>query len=176
MRTRTMPLGLQKYMFKKLFKKWNAWHERNREGYDASAEMDNIDWEMVLEEGATFHENLESLERNYPKYTWYNFDAKEERRAKEYEAALAELVERAEKQYEVEPVEAVPEEDMEPENPEGWQVEQTENGEIHSIEVEIEPHTTNAKGKRYLYGRIQLSIDPNWIGLTAKISVVIPKI
>lgn len=173
---RTMPIGLQEYMFKKLFKKWNAWREREHEGYDVSAEMDNIDWEAVLEDGVAFHENRHSLERNYPEYTWYNFDAEEERRAKEHEMALAELAKRPENEYEAEPYSAVPEEDMEPENSEDWQVEQTEDGEMHSIEVEIKPLFTKAKGKQYLYGRIQLSVDGNWIGLIAKINVLVPKI
>lgn len=77
---------------------------------------------------------------------------------------------------EAEPEQAVTvEEDAQLVESGGWRIDQTEDGEIHSIEVEIEPHQVKAKGKEYLYGRIQLSLDPRRIGLIARISVNIPK-
>lgn len=54
---------------------------------------------------------------------------------------------------------------------EGWNVTQTELGETYSMEVEIKRHDSIAKGKMYTYGRIQLTVDPAWIGSKAKISV-----
>ena len=53
----------------------------------------------------------------------------------------------------------------------GWQVERTELGEAYSTLIEIKPHIAVAKGKKYTYGRIQLSVEPTWVGLKAKISI-----
>jgi len=172
MRTRKMPKGLQIHMFKKLFLKWNAWRAREIVSYDVSAEMDHVDWDAVLEDSATFHENLGNLKQNYPEYSWYDWEAEERERAREQERVFREM---ADSGPEREPEDSIVEDDVEPENSEGWHIEQTNEYAIHSIEVEVEPHRTRAKGKQYLYGRIQLSVDPNWIGLTAKIDVFVPR-
>jgi len=172
MRTRIMPKGLQIYLFKKLFRKWNAYRERESEGYDVAAEMDKVDWSAVVDETQTFRENLHELQENYPEYGWYDWEAEERERAREQERVFREM---ADSEPGREPEDSTPEEDVEPEDSEGWPIEQTDDDEIHSIEVEVEPHRTRAKGKQYLYGRIQLSVDQNWIGLTAKISVSVPR-
>ena len=61
---RVMPIGLQIYNFKRLFLKANADRE------DPAAEMDNIDWEAVLDETLSFSENVHNLKTNYPEYLW----------------------------------------------------------------------------------------------------------
>ena len=68
------------------------------------------------------------------------------------------------------------EDEIELKEEEGWHVEKTEEGEVHTIEVEVEPHRVVAKGKTYDYGRIQLNVSQRWVGLNAKISVNIPAV
>jgi hypothetical protein len=135
--------------------------------------MDNVDWDAVLEDNATFNENLRNLKHNYPEYSWHDWEAKEREKDLGEEIAWRDMVN---SEPETEPVDSIPEQDVEPEDSGGWHIEQTDDWEIHSIEVEIEPHRTRVKEKHYLYGRIQLSVDPDWIGLTAKINVLIPRL
>jgi len=59
-----MPKNLQIYNFKQIFLK------ANRDFDDPSAEMDNIDWEAVIDSTLSFGENLHNLEENYPQYRW----------------------------------------------------------------------------------------------------------
>jgi len=171
-----MPKGLQIYMFKKLFLKCNAWRARetasSRTPFDVSAEMDNVDWDAVLEDDATFNENLGNLKQNYPEYDWHDWEAEELERAREQEMIWHEM---ANSEPEREPDDSIPEDDAEPEDTGGWHIEQTDEYDIHSIEVEIGPHRTRSKGRRYLYGRIQLSVSEDWVGLPAKISVSVPR-
>jgi len=56
-----------------------------------------------------------------------------------------------------------------------WQKEDTEEGTVHFTTIEIKPHTSVGKGKRYNYGRIQLTVDSSWVGLKAKIKIIKPK-
>ena len=43
-------------------------------------------------------------------------------------------------------------------------------------DIIVKPHKVRAKGKTYLHGRIQLTIDKELIGHKAKVSVVIPHV
>jgi hypothetical protein len=163
-----MPKGLQIYMYKKLFLKWNA------DRRDNTAEMDNIDWDAVIDPTMNFHENLHNLKNNYPEYSWSDWRAELDKQQQEQEAAVAELVERGKDQYQPD-TETDSAKDVQPEDTDRWHMEQTEEWEIHSIEIEIQPHNTQSKGKLYNYGRVQVSVDPKWVGLVAKISVQVPK-
>jgi hypothetical protein len=169
--TRVMPLKLQIYMFKRLFLKWNDDREDN------TAEMDNIDWEMTLHPDSPFSENLFFLNERYPEYHWRDWKReiknRQDDRRREMKENLPKLVARGKIQHEAEFEEehvSVPES-----VPKSWNKRKAASGEIHSTEVEIQLFKTSAKGKPYTYGRIQLTVDPNWVGLKAKISVFVPK-
>jgi len=157
MTDKVMPLGLQKYTIKKVFLKWNP-----------DGEPDNLDWD-ALEKGATFGENLENMKSMHPEYIWddllwrkwkYEEQAREEQAKHDLEKVLSDA--------------GVSEDSVESfsKNADtGWQVERTELGETYSTVVEIKRHTAVAKGKKYAYGRIQITVDPEWVGLKATISV-----
>jgi hypothetical protein len=166
--TRVMPLGLQIYLFKKRFLRCNI--DRS----DPVGDMDNIDWD-ILERGMNYHENLGDLKNNYPEYSWDDWREEQENFEKELEIGLLEAEERALKTGRISTEDEYSEEDIQPnhfeiveENPNDWI--------IHTFEIEVKPHKTTAKGNEYLYGRIQLLVDPNLIGLPAKITIATPKL
>lgn len=45
---------------------------------------------------------------------------------------------------------------------------------LWTTRVKITPHKSGAKGRKYSYGRIQLTVPKNWIGFTAWIYVGVP--
>lgn len=47
--------------------------------------------------------------------------------------------------------------------------------DLMTTRVKIAEHKSSAKGRKYRYGRIQLSVPEEWIGLTAWIYVGVPK-
>jgi hypothetical protein len=163
-----MPKNLQIFLFKKRF-----------------GVNDTIDWDAIVDETLTFPENLRNIETDHLyeiESAQHQLGMKTESEKKvELEAELLAkhdedmMREQAESILEAEPEEAIVEEDTGSVESNGWQIEQTEDGETHSIEIEIEPHQVTAKGREYLYGRIQLSLDPKFIGLIARVIVAVPK-
>lgn len=135
----------------------------------------------AFSEGQTFNENLNDLKNNYPEFYWNNVEKeeKEEERNRALEDKdYAERILREHKSI----LEEEPTEDLSTFSSElemvndQWIIEQkTERGEVHSIEVEIIPYSTTSKDKKYNYGRIQLTVDPSWVGLKAKIRVFVPQ-
>lgn len=164
-----MPKALQVFLLRKRF-----------------GNLDLIDWNAIVDGDLTFPENLHNIERNHIEEIEHaqhegGYKTESEKKVELADIAWAKELEQMwrlmqEPDRELEQEEVVPAEDSEPEYSEGWRVEQTDDWEIHSKEVEIEPHKTKSKCKDYLYGRIQLSVDPSWIGLHAKINVLVPKI
>jgi len=163
-----MPKALQMYVLKKHFGK-----------------LDSFTIDEYVDDHLTLPENLWNLEKNHSEdilkariemgYTeaenarlfgWDDWAVSREdfwKEAQEYE-------------WEMEKDEPdVSEAEIEPQEDEGWHVEKTEEGEVHTIEVEVEPHRVVAKSKTYDYGRIQLNVNQGWVGLIAKISVNIPE-
>jgi hypothetical protein len=56
-----------------------------------------------------------------------------------------------------------------------WKMNKTEEGTEYSTTVEIKLHKPKSKkGDEYKYGRIQVVVDPKWIGLQAKIIILKP--
>lgn len=152
-----MPLGLQKYNIKRIFNRLNP-----------NEEPDNLDWD-VLDSECCFSENRDNMKRGNPQYKW---DPLEHiiRKAEAQEKAYNERL-RMDAGLDPEYSEENSEESFSKKNPDtNWQVEQTDLGETHSTIVEIKPHTAG-KGKKYHYGRIQLIVDPSWVGFKAKITV-----
>jgi hypothetical protein len=164
-----MPKALQIFLLKKRF-----------------GNLDLIDWDAIVDSGLTFPENLHNIERNHIDEIEHaqhegGYKTESEKEVELADIAWAKELEymvRLMQEYDMEPEqeEVVPAEDSEPEDSEGWRIEQTDDWEIHSVEVEIQWHKTRTKGKDYQYGRIQLSVDPNWIGLPAKVSISIPRL
>ena len=159
-----MPKGLQVYILKKIF-----------------GDLDNFTFEDFVDEDLTLPENLWNLNANHRDeilnarhkagykeeddaraFGWDDYATSQEEIWKEMQKHACEL-EKDETDFS--------EDEIEPQEEKGWQIEQTENGEIHSVEVEIEPHRIKAKGKQYIYGRIQHLVTPEWIGLKSIESV-----
>jgi hypothetical protein len=168
MKDGVMPLGLQKYTLLKRFNKLNP---------DAEAEYLDWDW---LDDKCCYDENLLNMKQGNPAYVWYKPLDEQDIERMETDRLIQEkldtlrilqnagLDEEAQKvSKEIDEIEASFSKKFDT----GWHVEQTEEGEMHTIEVEIKPHKTGAKGKKYSYGRIQLTVDPALVGLKAKISV-----
>lgn len=165
---KVMPLGLQKYTLTRTFNRLNP-----------NAEPDNLDWDW-LDDKCSFEENLANMKQGNPDYVWYE-------PLDEYDIERIEMDRLLQEKYETigvllsagldEEAEKVSKEMDEIEArfskkfDTGWHVEQTEDGEKHTIEVEIKQHPVFRNGKKYPYGRIQLTVDPAWVGLRAKISV-----
>jgi len=59
-----MPKSLQIRNFKRVFLRANPYLE------DPYAEMENIDWEGIVDDTLRFGENMENLEEEYPRYRW----------------------------------------------------------------------------------------------------------
>jgi hypothetical protein len=59
-----MPKSLQIHNFKRAFLRANSYLK------DPYAEMDNIDWEGILDSTYHFEENIRNLEEAYPQYRW----------------------------------------------------------------------------------------------------------
>jgi len=169
-RYRQMPKGLQIFLLKKKY-----------------GDLDAVDWDAIVDVTLTFRENVQCIERDhmeeieqaqhdsgYETESEKRFRLEAEAHARAQENTLRRMQESA---WETEP-EAVPEENAQQESTdsEGWHVERTSDGEIHSIELEIKPNPVKSKGKRYRYGRIQLCVDPKFIGLTAKIIIAVPDV
>jgi len=169
MKDKVMNLGLQKHTIRKIFNRLNP-----------KAEPDNLNWDC-LDNKCCLAENLLNMEETNSEYKWVDDDVllrkyeelehgrilQEKRETLEtlQNAGLDEEAKKVSK--EIDEIEARFSKKFDT----GWHMEQTENGEMHTIEVEIKPHKTSVKGKKYSYGRIQLTVDPAWIGLKAKISV-----
>jgi len=132
--SRPMPKNLQIFLLKKKY-----------------GDLDQIDWESIIDEGLTFPENASLVEENYiddinrAQYE-SGYKTESEKKAK----AAWSREQRALKD---------------------WQVERTDDSEIHLLEVEILPHRVKVKGREYTYGRIQSCCDPKFIGLRAKITI-----
>jgi len=168
MKDRFMPLGLQKYTILKIFNRLNP-----------DAEADNLDWDW-LDDKSLLVENLLNMKQGNPDYVWNDPLDEEDIEQMETDRLIEEKLEILETLHSAgldEEAEKVSKEIDEivarfsKKFDTGWHVEQTENGEMHTIDVEIKPHKTSAKGKKYSYGRIQLTVDPALVGLKAKISV-----
>jgi len=164
-----MPKALQIYILKKRF-----------------GDLDSFTLEDYVDEELTLPENLWNLKNNHSyeilkarheagysddddakAFGWDDWASSQEETWKEIQNYV----------YETEEEEIdTSGDEVELQEDEGWQVEQTDNWEIHSIEGEIQPHKIQSKGKQYIYGRIQLSVDSNWVGLPAKISVQVPRL
>jgi hypothetical protein len=117
-------------------------------------DLDQIDWESIVDEKLTFSENLALIEDNYIR------EIERAQTESGYQTESDKRTEEAWRQHQ----HAL----------ETWRVEQTENSVIHSIEVEISPHQVKVKGKVYNYGRIQACCDSKLVGLKAKITVTAP--
>jgi hypothetical protein len=178
MSIRVMPIKMQIYNLKKHFLKCNADREDNH------AEMDNIDFDQIVVDGESYPENLQHLANAYPEYHWVDFRAAEKKQEtwelRELKVRVKEEREKHEASYEIEQQQEMPipeEAEAEPEVPLGdWRVEKTALGELHTIEVEVEPHIVKSKGKPYTYGRIQLTVSGDLLGCRAKISILVPKL
>jgi hypothetical protein len=48
-------------------------------------------------------------------------------------------------------------------------MKKTEKGNVLISVGEVKPHKQNSKGTDYRYGRIQVQVDPEWIGYTTMI-------
>jgi len=179
-------MKMQIASFKRLFLIWNKQLERENPDFCASDKIDEIDWESVVAGGLNFNENLENLKNNYPDYYW-SYVTREREEEASYERCRIEdenetirLQHEAlfeEEQQQDNPISGVIEPEAEPEKPLGvWEVEKIASGEIRTIEVEILPHQVKSKGKIYPFGRIQLTMPEDLIGLRAKISVFVPEI
>ena len=168
-----MPKAMQIYIFKKRF-----------------GNLDAVDWDALVDEELTLPENLWNLKENHSDeilkarhgagyseeedaqvFGWDNWASFQEDLARYFWESAQQY------EWEIEKDEPdAPEDETEYEETEGWHIEKTEGGEVHTIEVEIEPRRVVAKGKPYDYGRIQLNVNQRWVGLTAKISVNIPDV
>jgi hypothetical protein len=169
MTNRVMPLGLQKYTITRIFKRLNPKND-----------PEDLDWDG-LDDKCCLGGNLENMQELNPQYIWVDediiirkYEDLEHRRLVqeklgEYQSLLtAGLDEEAEKvSKEIDEIEAR----FNKKYDTGWHVEQTEDDEMHTIEIEIKPRPVFRNGKKYPYGRIQLNVDPAWVGLKAKISV-----
>lgn len=159
-----MPKEMQIYIFKKRF-----------------GISDTVDWRAIVDERLTFPENFTNLKEHYcdeilkarheAGYT-DDDDAKVfgwDDWTSSWENSLESVWQY---EWEIEKDEPdAPEDEAEYQEAEGWHVEKTDEGEVHTIEVEVEPHRVVAKSKTYDYGRIQLNVSQRWVGLIAKISV-----
>jgi hypothetical protein len=168
MKDRFMPLRLQKYTILKIFNRLNP-----------DAEPDNLDWDW-LDDESLLDENLLNMKQGNPDYVWNDPLDEQDIERMETDRLIQEKLEKLETlqnaglDEEAKKVSKEIDEILESFSKKfdtGWHAKRTENGEMHTIEVEIKPHKTSAKGKKYSYGRIQLTVDPAWIGLKAKISV-----
>ncbi len=56
-----------------------------------------------------------------------------------------------------------------------WKIEQTVGIETRTIELEVLPHRTMAKGKPYECGRIQQTVDKKLVGCPVTISIKVLK-
>lgn len=140
-----MPKNLQIYLLKKRFLKANA--DRN----DNSAEMDNIDWD-IIDSTAHLPENLQLLANQYPEYNWGK-KTHEEEITEEGENSMKQLLE-------------------------GTQISEWEeyvqtHQRVFMREVRIKSHKIKLGGKQYTYGRIQVMTPPKLIGFGAVITVTV---
>ena len=145
---RIMPKALQVHMFQKLFLKANA--DRN----DPTAEMDNIDWQAVVDETLHYQENLCELQRNYPEHSW-TLESYEE---------MTEEHEDEHKWHKEPEFETCPNC--------GHTITRNHRDVWHRV-TEIKQHKSG--GGKHVYGRIQLTTPKEWIGRTAWIYVGVPK-
>lgn len=136
--SRVMPKALQIYTYKRIFLSANADLE------DPEAEMENVDWESVIDDTLTFGENRQNLEENYPQYSWES--PKEERKHK------------WQSEYSDDSVVYTTEVAIKP----------------HEVKREYDTQLQGTKSRNYRHGRIQVTVDERWIGHKAKISVRIP--
>lgn len=168
-----MPLKLQKITMLKVFNKLNP-----------HADSYEIDWDC-LDPTLTFSENREIMSNNYPQYKWtlledestdqfyekckMDDEESEHNRLMSFGYRNDEIEERLKKYMK----ERYPEsESFTKKFDTVWQKKETDEGTIHSTTIEIKPHTISSKGKKYTYGRIQLTVDPSWVGLKAKIEIL----
>lgn len=153
-------------------------------------DLDEADWDAIVDETLTYPENLQMILRDYADYitkaqlaagyrekelyiTKQN-GAEDARRAEASEGIWQEMEECTQEPWK--PEDWTPDDESEHEEQrEGWQVKTTSTGEVHWMEIEIEPHTVARKGKTYCYGRIQLSAASKYVGLNARVSFFVPK-
>jgi len=131
---RLMPKNLQIFLLKKRY-----------------GDLDQIDWQSIVDGGLTFPENVCSIEQYYM----------DEINRAQYESGYkteSEKQAQAEWSQELRALKA-------------WHIEQEDDAEIHSVEVEIVPHKVRVRGKEYTYGRIQSCCNAKLIGLRAKVTV-----
>lgn len=105
------------------------------------------DWAETLDDSVTLPENIYELERRFPLVRW-----------------------------------RVPEKKrISPDKAKRWERTQMYAGPkrdsyFQVADVLVKPHKVKAKGKTYLHGRIQLTLDQEMIGRRARVSVVIPRV
>lgn len=51
----------------------------------------------------------------------------------------------------------------------GWVMKQSNRGDVFISIGEVKPHKQKSKGTVYDFGRIQVLVDPEWVGYTAMI-------
>ncbi len=186
MPSRVMPKNMQINAFKKLFVIWNKPLEKENPIFCAEDQIDLIDWKAYVTEGQTFNENLKDLENNYPEFYWTHVAKERAAKQRNEEAVLAEQVKENTEQHEALYIDEqkqdipIPEDSSETERIEPplgeWQIEKNEKFEVHTITIEIQPHRVTSKGKAYDFGRIQLNVPGDFIGLRAKVIVEVPKL
>ena len=164
-RERVLPLPLVKRAITKIFNKWNP-------NLD---DADLIDWD-ILDNECCFNENLDNIKQRHPEYVWEDVVGK----------SLFEEQLRLEKErHEAEEIDKLGEEHLEDEHEiyaeqHGLEYHRSTKPEIEqtviiSKKILVKPHSTTSKGKKRLYGRIQLTVDKSWIGKTTEIRVIFKK-
>jgi hypothetical protein len=167
---RRMPLGLQKYTILKIFKKLNP-----------NAEPDNLDWDN-LDNLCNFRENYDNMAKTHPDFEWEdtavaigrmedeirNRQIEEKEEERESLLASGRVEEAAAVKREIEALERAPDFIKK-----GWSVDNTEDGQYYTTVVKIK---SRSQGKKYNYGRIQISTPQSLIGLDARITVFKPNV
>ena len=160
MKDRVMPYKLQIITMTKVFNKLNP-----------DAEPDEIDWDS-LQPDTPFEDNRYNMKVGNPQFKWtlleddstgqyyekckYDDEQNEHTRLQNLGYSDDEIEEHLREYMRERWSES---ESFTKKFGTVWQKEETEDGTTHSATIEIKPHTTNTKGKRYTYGRIQLTVD-----------------
>ena len=168
---RKMPLGLQKYTIKKIFRKWNP-----------SAEPNDLNWEYI-QGWSDFEMNFEIMRGTNTQYVWQ--DPEHKRLIKERNRQIQEKRDELKLLYaigsddgayrlerEIKALERIPIQQPRRVN---WKVENRIREEVYSTTVEIKPHKVMRNGKSYSFGRIQVLCDASLKGLKAEVTVIKPK-
>jgi len=170
-----MPLQLQKITITRIFNKFNP-----------DVEPDNLDWDN-LDDKSCFSENYDNMANAHLDYVWEDPQITLERMEEEQKNWQIEQMqneaERLRSAGLVSEAEAIEKEIDKIMSEEKFtkifkhksQIVKTENGTEYSIIVEIKPHNPKSKkGIVYKYGRIQILLPRDLVGLEAKIIILKP--